>query len=141
MENREASEMPDQSLDARYATEHPEASTASTGAASDSPATSAESSAQRTGTSQDETLFGERELSALRSRWADVQARFVDDPRESVHKADGLVADLVQQLTAGFAETRSRLEEQWARGEEVTTENLRVALRRYRDFFERLLAI
>jgi hypothetical protein len=50
------------------------------------------------------------------------------------------VADLVEQLTAGFAQARSGLEEQWARGEEVSTENLRVALKRYRDFFERLLA-
>jgi hypothetical protein len=133
--------MPEQSLDPRYATERTEASTASTGAAPNSPAMSAESSAKRTGTLQDETLFGERELSTLRSRWADVQAGFVDDPRESVQKADALVADLVQQLTTGFAEARSRLEEQWARGEEVTTENLRVALRRYRDFFERLLAV
>jgi hypothetical protein len=70
-----------------------------------------------------------------------VQAGFVDDPKECVHKADGLVSDVVGRLATGFTETRSRLEEQWARGEEASTEDLRLALRRYRDFFERLLAV
>ena len=87
------------------------------------------------------TLFAGEELVGLRSRWDNVQAAFVDDPKECVHKADGLVADVVDQLTVGFAETRSRLEEQWDRGEEASTEDLRQALRRYRDFFERLLAV
>jgi hypothetical protein len=87
------------------------------------------------------TLFADDERTGLRSRWDNVQAAFVDDPKECVHKADGLVADVVDQLTAGFAETRSRLEEQWARGHEASTEDLRQALRHYRDFFERLLAV
>jgi len=86
-------------------------------------------------------LFADDELAGLRARWDNVQAGFVDDPKECVHKADGLVSDVVDQLTIGFAETRSRLEEQWARGEEASTEDLRLALRRYRDFFERLLAV
>ena len=87
------------------------------------------------------SLFADDELAGLRARWDNVQAGFVDDPKECVHKADGLVSDVVDQLTIGFAETRSRLEEQWARGEEASTEDLRLALRRYRDFFERLLAV
>ena len=58
-----------------------------------------------------------------------------------MQKADGLVADVVDQLTSGFAHVRSGLEEQWSRGEEVSTEDLRIALQRYRDFFERLLAV
>ena len=91
--------------------------------------------------STDTALFADRDLRGLRLRWADVQSGFVDDPRECVQKADGLVADVVDQLTGGFAEARSRLEEQWARGEEVSTEDLRLALKRYRDFFERLLAV
>ena len=66
---------------------------------------------------------------------------FVDDPKECVQKADVLVSDLVEQLTNGFAQARSRLEEQWSRGEEASTEDLRLALMHYREFFERLLAV
>jgi hypothetical protein len=86
-------------------------------------------------------LFADDELAGLRARWDNVQATFVDDPRECVHKADGLVSDVVEQLTAGFTHARSRLEEQWARGEEASTEDLRVALKQYREFFQRLLAV
>jgi hypothetical protein len=88
-----------------------------------------------------EMLFADGELSDLRSRWTEVQSAFVDDPRDCVQKADGLVADVVDRLTAGFAAARSQLEEQWDRGEEVSTEDLRIALTRYREFFERLLAV
>jgi hypothetical protein len=88
-----------------------------------------------------ELLFADDELADMRTRWAAVQAGFVDDPKECVHQADGLVSDLVEQLTSGFADARSRLEEQWARGEEASTEDLRVALMHYREFFERLLAV
>jgi len=91
--------------------------------------------------SPEELLFADDELADMRTRWAAVQAGFVDDPKECVHKADGLVSDLVDQLTSGFADARSRLEEQWARGEEASTEDLRVALMHYREFFERLLAV
>jgi hypothetical protein len=94
-----------------------------------------------TGGSSEQTLFADGELSDLRSRWTEVQSAFVDDPRDCVQKADGLVADVVDRLTAGFAQARSGLEEQWSRGEEVSTEDLRIALQRYRDFFERLLAV
>jgi hypothetical protein len=90
--------------------------------------------------STEELLFGDEELAELRSRWAAVQAAFVDDPSECVQKADVLVSDLVDQLTTGFANARSRLEEQWARGEQASTEDLRLALMHYREFFERLLA-
>lgn len=92
-------------------------------------------------TSTDQDLFANDELAGLRARWDNVQAGFVDDPKECVQKADGLVSDLVEQLTAGFSHARSRLEEQWARGEEASTEDLRIALKRYREFFERLLAV
>ena len=91
--------------------------------------------------STEESLFGNDKLSDLRSRWDHVQSGFVDDPRECVQQADGLVSDVVDQLTAGFSEARSRLEAQWARGEEASTEDLRLALKRYREFFERLLAV
>lgn len=58
-----------------------------------------------------------------------------------MQKADNLVAEVVEELTASFADTRSRLEAQWSRGEEASTEDLRVALTRYRDFFQRLLSV
>ena len=87
------------------------------------------------------SLFADAELEELRRRWNDVQAGFVDDPRDCVQKADGLVSTVVEQLTSGFTEARSRLEQQWSRGEEASTEDLRVALKRYREFFDRLLAV
>ncbi|MET0701392.1 MAG: hypothetical protein ABWY93_17180 [Mycobacterium sp.] len=86
-------------------------------------------------------LFADDELAGLRARWDTVQAGFVDDPRACVHQADGLVSDVVDQLTTGFTQARSRLEESWSRGEEPTTEDLRLALKGYREFFERLLTV
>lgn len=86
-------------------------------------------------------LFADQHRSGLHARWNDVQAAFVDDPKECVQKADNLVAEVVDELTASFADTRSRLEAQWSRGEVASTEDLRVALTRYRDFFNRLLSV
>ena len=90
---------------------------------------------------QDQELFDKDELQGLRSRWEEVQAGFVDEPRESVERADQLVSDLMTKLTSGFDQTRSGLEEQWNKGEEASTEDLRVALTRYRAFFNRLLKV
>ena len=90
---------------------------------------------------QNQALFADDEAQSFRSRWEDVQRGFVDEPRESVQKADDLVSDLVERLTNGFAETRSGLEEQWNKGEEASTEDLRIALTRYRAFFQRLLKV
>jgi hypothetical protein len=73
-------------------------------------------------------------------RWKEIQTRFVDEPRGAVEDADGLVANLMQQLAEGFAKERERLEAQWGRGEDISTEDLRVALQRYRTFFQRLLS-
>ena len=89
----------------------------------------------------DHDLFADDELAGLRAHWDNVQASFVDDPKECVQKADGLVADLVEQLTRSFSHSRSQLEEQWARGEDASTEDLRITLKRYREFFDRLLAV
>ena len=72
--------------------------------------------------------------------WEKIQASFVDQPRESVEQADKLVADLMQRLAAEFSEVRERLERQWDRGDDVSTEDLRVALTRYRSYFNRLLS-
>ncbi|MFD8706736.1 hypothetical protein ACFV1W_29740 [Kitasatospora sp. NPDC059648] len=86
-----------------------------------------------------EPLLPAAETQELRERWQQVQTDFVDDPRQAVHTADALVADLMQRLAASFAERRSSLEGQWNRGDEVETEELRVALQQYRTFFNRLL--
>ncbi len=88
-----------------------------------------------------EMLFAGDDLADLRARWAGVQAAFVDDPKDCVQKADHLVSDVVEQLTTGFAEARSRLEGQWSQGQEASTEDLRMALMHYREFFDRLLAV
>jgi len=84
-------------------------------------------------------LFSESDISDLRGRWSSVQADFVDEPRRAVEEADTLVADLMKRLMDGFAGERSKLEKQWDRGDNVSTEDLRVALQRYRSFFDRLL--
>jgi hypothetical protein len=76
----------------------------------------------------------------FQERWKEIQTRFVDEPRGAVEAADGLVANLMQQLAEGFAKERERLEAQWGRGEDISTEDLRVALQRYRTFFQRLLS-
>ena len=76
----------------------------------------------------------------FQERWKEIQTRFVDEPRGAVEDADGLVANLMQQLAEGFAAERERLEAQWGRGEDISTEDLRVALQRYRSFFQRLLS-
>ena len=82
---------------------------------------------------------GDRE--AMTSRWRDIQADFVDHPRQATQDADTLVAGLMQQLAQTFAQERAQLEAQWSRGDEVSTEDLRVSLQRYRAFFERLLSV
>ena len=75
----------------------------------------------------------------LRPRWSDIQASFVDEPRRAVEKADALVADAIRRLAEAFADARADLERDWDRGDDVSTEDLRVAFRRYRTFFDRLL--
>jgi len=84
-------------------------------------------------------LFSESELADFRSQWSNLQTGFVDRPRRTVEDADKLVASVMQRLAEGFANERSGLEKQWARGDNVSTEDLRVALQRYRSFFDRLL--
>jgi hypothetical protein len=85
-------------------------------------------------------LLPEELSTTFQRRWEEVQTRFVDEPRGAVEDADGLVANLMQQLAQGFAQERERLEAQWGRGEDISTEDLRVALQRYRSFFQRLLS-
>jgi len=74
-------------------------------------------------------------------RWQSIQAEFVDDPRRSVAEAHALVADLVQRIVDSFTSEREALERQWQTGGEVSTEDLRLCLQRYRAFFTRLLPV
>ena len=77
----------------------------------------------------------------LRSRWDRIQAGFVDEPRTAVQQADELVAAAIQGLEDSFAGARNNLEQQWSRGDAVNTEDLRVALTKYRSFFKKLLSV
>ena len=77
----------------------------------------------------------------FRRRWESIQTGFVDEPRETVEQADELVAQVMKRVAEGFATERERLEQQWGRGEDVSTEDLRLALQRYRSFFQRLLDV
>jgi hypothetical protein len=86
-------------------------------------------------------LLEEEATVEVRSRWEKIQGGFVDEPRRAVEEADTLVAELMQQLADSFAKEREGLEGQWDRGDEVSTEDLRIALQRYRSFFDRLLSV
>jgi hypothetical protein len=87
------------------------------------------------------SLFAGNEAENFRSRWHDVQGAFVDEPRHAVEQADQLVASVIQRLTEVFAEERNKMEREWSKGQDVSTEDLRQALRRYRFFFDRLLSV
>ncbi len=86
-------------------------------------------------------LFGADEARDFRSKWEKIQIGFVDEPRESVRNADALVASAIKRLAEIFADERSKLEREWDKGDAASTEDLRVALRRYRSFFDRLLSV
>jgi hypothetical protein len=88
-----------------------------------------------------EPLFEEEAARKFRSRWLAIQSKFVDDPRDSVKQADELVADIIKDVTMNFADRRIGLEKQWNSGENISTEDMRVTLKRYRSFFERLLTL
>lgn len=86
-------------------------------------------------------LFSPEESESLRDRWSDIQTGFVDEPRRAVEQADSLVADCIRRLAESFADERAGLERQWDRGDNVSTEDLRITLQRYRAFFTRLLSL
>jgi hypothetical protein len=86
-------------------------------------------------------LLPENEVSELHRRWDEIQTGFVDEPRRSVEDADALVAAAMKRLAEMFASERAGLEQQWDQGDNVSTEDLRLALQRYRAFFGRLLAV
>ena len=86
-------------------------------------------------------LFADDELGGYRTRWSAIQTGFVDEPRKAVAEADTLVAELMKRLAEVFSDERRQLETQWEKADQVSTEDLRLAMRRYRFFFERLLSI
>jgi hypothetical protein len=86
-------------------------------------------------------LFSPEESKEFRARWDTTQGGFVDEPRRAVEQADSLVAGAMKRLAEMFADERAKLEGQWDRGDSVSTEDLRLALRRYRSFFGRLLSV
>src|SRR5688500_11994332 len=104
----------------------------------------ADATAARRASAQDERpnpLFAGQESEEFRHRWQDIQTGFVDEPRQALERADALVAETMKRLAEIFAHERGTLEQQWSRGGDVSTEDLRVALRRYRGFFDRLLSV
>ena len=86
-------------------------------------------------------IFAGTEAAGYRTQWDAIQTGFVDEPRRAVEEADALVALVIKRLSEVFADERGSLEHQWGRGDEISTEDLRVALRKYRSFFERLLSL
>ena len=107
------------------------------------PSKSSPATANRDANAQADTspLFPAGEATSFRARWSEAQTSFVDEPRHAVEQADGLVAEMMQRLAQVFADERSKLEQQWSQGDDVSTEDLRVGLRRYRSFFDRLLSV
>jgi hypothetical protein len=85
-------------------------------------------------------LFPDNERGELQADWSRIQTAFVDEPRKAVEQADSLVASTMKRLAEGFSKERGNLEQQWDHGDNVSTEDLRLALQRYRSFFQRLLA-
>ncbi|MFF1561483.1 hypothetical protein [Streptomyces sp. NPDC058279] len=116
--------------------------TTATAADTTAAGTTAAGNRNGTGTEGDtgnEPLLAGPDAEEFRRRWGEIQGRFVDDPQEAVRSADTLVAEVMQTLAGTFASHKEELEGQWSKGEEVVTEDLRIALQRYRSFFNRLL--
>jgi hypothetical protein len=130
-----AETQPSQAGGGEFPTDRPVAEEASTVRNGASPTVTASAPGGQT------ALLTEAKASAFRGRWDTIQASFVDEPRQSVEQADSLVAEAIKQLAEVFAQERSTLEGQWSRGDEVSTDALRLGLQRYRSFFQRLLAV
>lgn len=101
----------------------------------------AEAPVERAIDSKPMPLFSEADMNGFRTQWSNIQTGFVDEPRHTVEDADKLVASVLQRLADGFARERAGLEKQWNEGGDASTEDLRLALQRYRSFFDRLLKV
>ncbi len=130
-----------QAADESRADERPEPDAADVGGGGSEEESQGSTGSTATATADEthEPLLPSDQSERFTSRWQEIQAGFVDEPQQSVEQADALVADLMQRLAAIFSEEREQLEAQWAQGDDVSTEDLRVALMRYRSFFDRLL--
>ncbi len=114
--------------------------TAGNGGAARADAAEADATAQKGSNDTGKSLLPSDSLSEFQSRWQQIQVGFVDEPQTAVRDAEKLVNDVVAQLTKLFTQERENLEKNWNRGSDASTEDLRVALQRYRSFFQRLLA-
>lgn len=97
--------------------------------------------AQPTGDNRPMPLLSPNDADSFRARWDRIQTGFVDEPRRAVEQADALVAELMKRLAEVFSDERRQLEDKWGQDRDVSTEDLRVALQRYRSFFGRLLSV
>ncbi len=89
-----------------------------------------------------EPLFDEEEAKHFRDQWMNIQSKFVEDPKASVREADKLVADVLKSVTMSFHDKRTSMEKRWNNGNnDVSTEDLRQMVKRYRAFFNRLLTL
>ena len=84
-------------------------------------------------------LLNREESEHFRTRWNEIQGKFVDEPRAAVQQADALVSEVIEQITQLFTNEHNSLEGQWNQGTDVSTEDLRKALQSYRSFFNRLV--
>ena len=84
-------------------------------------------------------LLNREESEHFRTRWNEIQGKFVDEPRSAVQQADALVSEVIEQITQTFTNEHRSLEGQWNQGNDVSTEDLRKALQHYRSFFNRLV--
>ena len=100
-----------------------------------------ESAPAANGHNEPVTLFAPEAVHDYRSRWTSLQTSFVDEPRRAVQQADELVAEVIKNLASTFSDERGKLEGQWDQGDKVSTEDLRLVLRRYRAFFDRFLSL
>ena len=91
-------------------------------------------------TGEDGSFLDPKEQMTFGTRWEQLQSRFVDEPRDAVKEADDLVTEVLERITSRFEDERRSLESQWDSGKDVSTEDLRIALQRYRSFFGRLLS-
>lgn len=112
----------------------------STGTSMDAAPTRAAGRDDRGGAMAPTPLLSSEMTGAYQARWDAIQTAFVDEPRRVVEQADGLVAEMMQRLAETFARERANLERHWDQGGDVSTEDLRLALQRYRSFFQRLLS-
>jgi hypothetical protein len=87
-----------------------------------------------------ESFLPSRQMEELRSRWTVIQSSFVDEPRKAVEEADRLLMTTIKQLEETFSAERANIQKHWSRGEEVSTEDFRLAFQNYRAFFDRLLS-